>query len=396
LSYSVFTGEQKSLVFPIMCNAFATIGYSDNIVDSGVSSDTTDDITYGIWGHTGDFTFEAVVTPYDINGYGSISGSGHGLVPTGGSLTASANNTLSNSKKIMSALNEDIFTAGTQAQWQNQLYLSNTARLTHEMRLFSSTNLQISLVNSTLHNENQPAEYKIKVGVKLGSNTMEYFQSGVVITANEESQYFYSSSEDEVGFNEDGRAQYRGVATVSAVNSATLTVSNTNYFFDNNRLELFIRDGQDFVSIGYIDSIGGSDILLSGVPSVTISTSAPNNTIYIKDTQEPNYINNMYHVACSWNDTAHAIDIFLNGQLVGSGTHTRTDSFTFANENLYLGATGGGSTGASSATTNKQFMGELHEMAITSISKSDFGGLYNLLPSYNETLLYLRFEEVDE
>ena len=64
MSYNIFTGKQRSLVFPVMCNAFATIDYSNNIVDSA------DDIPYGLWAHTGDFTFQTIITPYDINGYG--------------------------------------------------------------------------------------------------------------------------------------------------------------------------------------------------------------------------------------------------------------------------------------------------------------------------------------
>ena len=67
--YDIHVGEQKSLVFPIMCNAYVSIGYEDNIPDiEGTPSDTTDDIPYGLWAHEGDFSFEAIVTPYDING----------------------------------------------------------------------------------------------------------------------------------------------------------------------------------------------------------------------------------------------------------------------------------------------------------------------------------------
>ena len=35
MSYSIFTGKQRSLVFPVMCNAFATIDYSANVADTG-------------------------------------------------------------------------------------------------------------------------------------------------------------------------------------------------------------------------------------------------------------------------------------------------------------------------------------------------------------------------
>ncbi len=60
--YDILTGKQRALVFPVMCNGYVKIDYSDNVPDS------TDDVGYGIWSHSGDFTFESIVTPYDING----------------------------------------------------------------------------------------------------------------------------------------------------------------------------------------------------------------------------------------------------------------------------------------------------------------------------------------
>ena len=56
-----------------MCNGYVTIDYAENVPDAGTSADTTDDIPYGIWAHTGSFTIEAVVTPYDIMGAGTTN-----------------------------------------------------------------------------------------------------------------------------------------------------------------------------------------------------------------------------------------------------------------------------------------------------------------------------------
>ena len=42
--YSIFTGNQRSLVFPVMCNAFATIDYSANVPDGNTGApDLTDE-----------------------------------------------------------------------------------------------------------------------------------------------------------------------------------------------------------------------------------------------------------------------------------------------------------------------------------------------------------------
>ena len=61
--YEVLTGKQRSLVFPIMCNAFVKLDYSDNIPDTNSNTDTSDDIAYGLWAHEGSFSFEGIVTP---------------------------------------------------------------------------------------------------------------------------------------------------------------------------------------------------------------------------------------------------------------------------------------------------------------------------------------------
>lgn len=399
MSYSIFTGKQRSLVFPVMCNAFATIDYAENIVDTDSDADTSNDITYGLWNHEGDFTFECIITPYDINGYGSHITSGYTAISSDGNLIPVSNNTYTDTKKIMPAINEPTITAGNESNYESELYLSRASRLTHEMRIFHSSNFQISLVNDTLHNHNQPAQYKIKVGVKLGSASIEYFESDVVISANDNTQYFYSTSTDITGFDDEGRLVYNHVCSVvssgTAVSGSTINVSSTpaNDIFGGDKQEIFYFDGTDFVSLGTVSSITSSTIVLTSTPTVTINNS---DRIYVKYALDPIYINNLYHIACSWSDIDHTLQIFLNGNLVKTATHTQTDTFSLARENFYLGSVGSNTTGSGSASTNKQFMGEMHEMSIENIRKTRFSGTYNLLPTYNNTLLYLRFEEVDE
>ena len=85
------------------------------------------------------------------------------------------------SDKVMPALSQSVYTAGNEANFQSEKYLSRTARLTHEMMLFYNTNFQISLINSTLHNENEPARYKIRVRLKLGSSTETYTTDEMIV-----------------------------------------------------------------------------------------------------------------------------------------------------------------------------------------------------------------------
>lgn len=401
MSYSIFAGKQRALVFPVMCNGFLTIDYSNNIPSSG-------EVNYGLWAIDENFTFECVLTPYDINGYGTHSVGGYILKSaTEGSLLGSSTNVATTTTKIMPALHQNVHTGGTQNNYESELYLPRASRINHEMRIFHSTNFQVSLVNDTLHNENNPAKYKIKVGIKLGSASMENFITDAVIIPNDAFQYRYFATDalgnrPLSGFDSNGRIKYRKVGSPNGANSgATIPVSFTNnldFLFGGNKQELFVRDGQNFISLGTINTASlPSDstrtIVLTSSPSVSLSASSE---LYIKHEQEPHYINNSYHIACSWDNENKQLQIFLNGRLVKTGTHTQTDSFAMATEDFFIGANGTGSTGVNSATTNNQFMGEMHELAITNVRRSEFNALYNLLPNYNNTVLYLRFEEIDE
>ena len=74
-------------------------------------------------------------------------------------------------------------------------------------------------------------------------------------------------------------------------------------------------------------------------------------------------------------------------------SHSGTADFNFGNGDIYIGSSGS-AVGAGSATTNNQFMGILHELSIIRTIKQTFN-IRNLLPNYDDTLLYLRFEEID-
>lgn len=389
MSYAVFLGKQRSLVFPIMCNGYLTLDYSDNIASTG------DGITYGLWALDDNFTFECVVTPYDINGYGTYSAEGHTLVPTTGSLShTSGQAIMSSSKKISTALPQSIHTAATHTNHESELYLPRADRITHEMRLFHSTNFQVSLVNATEHNENNPAQYKIKVGVKLGTAAMEYFTSDVVIAPNTEHQLEYVDLDDNAGYDEEGRVGFRDIGdTTSEFSGASVNFTDADDFlFDN--CEVFVRDGFTFTSIGTVSgNPTASGFTLNAAPSITVASGS---TIFIRHLQEPAYINNTSHIACAWDNENKQLDIFYNGRRVKTGIHTQTDSFVMSAEDFYIGANGTGSDGAGSATTNNQFMGELHELSIMKIRKTSFTALNNLMPKYQDTVLFLRFEEVDE
>tara|TARA_R110000765_G_scaffold29910_1_gene71144 strand:+ start:106 stop:1209 length:1104 start_codon:yes stop_codon:yes gene_type:complete len=365
--YDVLTGKQRALVFPVMCNADVKIDYSDNVPDSA------DDVGYGIWSHSGDFTFEAIVTPYDINGVALASLRGR---------------TESNTKKIMPHA-----ASGS----QSNIYLPIADAITHEMRIFSSTNFYISLKNATATNANQPSEYKILVGIKLSSGAVqEFITDNAVIIPTKDRAWAYSTSSLS-GFNQEGRIEYEIAATLNSAFSSGGSVLNC-IAVDANTISddepLFIRSGYDFTAIGTVSTTNTSanTITLASAYNVNIADEA---LIYRRTYADPTYINNSFHIACTYDEIAKNLNIYFNGLLVKTGTHGQSGTFSFEDEDLFIGANGNRRVSSSSAIDNKQFMGEMHEMCLTSVIRRRFPSTNTLHPNYNDTLFYFRFEEVD-
>lgn len=376
--YDILTGKQRALVFPVMCNGHVKIDYSDNVPDS------TDDVGYGIWSHSGDFTFESIVTPYDINGAFNTTLRGR---------------TLTASTKVMPNNGHQ----STLSNYQSQIYLRMVDRIAHEMRIFSSTNFYISLKNATTTTANQPAEYKILVGIKLSSGAVqEFLTDSAVILPSRDRSWVYSSTNIVSGLNEEGRIKYElatyvndGSGSAWSSGDDEIPVLNQNIFTTlSNGEPLFIKDGFTFTQIGTIDDTDTSanTITLESAYNAELAHLTP---LYVKTYQDPTYINNSFHIACTYAETSKELKIYLNGLLVKTATHGQSGTFSFEDEDLFIGATGGGATGALSTIANKQFMGEMHEMCLTSVIRRRFPSITNLLPNYNDTLFYFRFEEVD-
>lgn len=365
--YDVLIGKQRGLIFPVMCNGHVRIDYSDNVPS------TSDNLAYGIFSHTGSFTFESILTPYDINGVGQYS--------------ATARPTVTATKKVMPSA---IFSDASSADPQSNEYMPIANRLVHEMNVFSSTNLTIALVNATVHNENQPAEYKIKVTIKLGTTDYTVTTDSTVINATSGFGWFYTADTLE-GFDKNGRITHVvGGVTDGSNSTTTVPVASTAKFHVGQ--EVFTRSGFDFTSLGTIASINsGVSIVLNTTPSSSISTST---NIFISAYKDASYINNQYHISCSYNEIGKEVRIYLDGILVKKQVISTSDAFSMAQEDYYIGASSNNGTGTESAIANKQFMGELHEMSMVNTIKKQFF-TNNLLPNLDDTLFYFRFEEVD-
>ena len=376
--YRVLTGKQRSLVFPIMCNACVKINYTDNIPKGYDTSTTTDDIAYGIWGHDDSFTIEATVTPYDINGYGRHS---------------------VGSRIITAPLTEKVIQAPTGDQlsspdtYLSDLYMARADRFTHQMAVFHSTKVQLYLVNTTEHNENNPAEYKIRFMININGTAVTLDSPTVFTSVFGESLTTISGTQS-VALDVNGKVKYNRSNNIQAHSTDTLTFTGDqrDEFFVNQ--ELFILDGFSVKSIGTIKSISYSSST-SVVLNAAYATSIAGEYIFLPTLKHPAYILNATHIAATYNDVSREMQIYYNNKLVASTFHTITTAFSFDKEDFFLGANGNSATGTNTAASNKQFMGELHEFAISGVASTNFN-TFNLTPRFANTLLYFRFEEVDE
>ena len=343
MSYSIFAGKQKSLVFPIMCNGFLTIDYAKNVPDATTSADTSDDIPYGIWAHRGSFTFEAIVTPYDINGSGTYTSNQVHLPQNF-------------SKKIFP---ESAQTSGFVSTEESSLYMYKGERLDHRMTLFYSPTFQVFLQNVSKHNYRNPAEYKIVVKLKLGSNSIETFTSPIAIQPTKDTYVKYSSSDTFNGLDANGRTAFIKLGE-SAVGSFGYTGGNMNGTFVvhnsafpvnstvHGAQDVFVKDGDSYFQIGTLKNLATT--FLSIHPNsgpITDYTSLLNSgaEIFIEAEKDCAYVNNLFHVACSYDDTDKRINIFLDGSLIFTGTSSNTETFEFLRENMYIGANATGTHG---------------------------------------------------
>lgn len=377
--YRLLTGKQRSLVFPVMCNAFVKVDYSDNIPVGADGALSSDDVRYGIWNHKDSFTIESTLTPYDINGYG---------------LAASVPST-TNSKKMMAGISQTILDSSSDREQRTSFrYLNNTNKEDYEMRIFHSEEVKLSLVNATDHTFNNPSEYKIKFEVDIGGTNISLLSPTVISPVFGKPQ---KGSVALVGFDSEGKVKYQSATSASVTANAAFVKTIE---FDANveadfhaEQRIYVRSGFDFTEIGRIRSVSGSTVTMRQIN--VADNSLIGETIFIPTTKNPFYVNQVHHIAATFNDLTRQMRIYYGGKLVASTDHTSTAEFSFSQEDMFLGANGVGATGRDTSHTNNQFMGEMHEFAFTNGARETFD-LATLNPRFAEVLLYFRFEEVDE
>ncbi len=339
--YTVFSKDRKSLQFPVMCDGYITIPrHSGNTPSQEI----------GLWSHSGGLSFEAVITPYDING------------------------------------NPDNFNATQKSlsrDTQGEAYLPEANRKDHEMVLFYNTNLKISLdMVDNYTNPYVPASYKLKVDMKIGLTTTSLTSETIIApTSIDESSllpnfYLYNNH---TAYAKDSLR----VVSAHNVSANTITLDGTPSI--GAGYTVYKDDG---TSLGTITSVSGNVLTTDGF------TSSLTNGIGIFHSlpQEPLYANSTHHIAFSYSPQG-LMQLFYNGKLVGSTTHGVGGNFSIDTSDCYIGQNPTASGYSDRRKT--QFMGELHEISILRISKTQFRSTNTLYPLFKEILLYMDFEEAN-
>ena len=108
--------------------------------------------------------------------------------------------------------------------------------------------------------------------------------------------------------------------------------------------------------------------------------------------KEATYLVSQFLISASYDNFTGNMFIYLNGNKVASKIHSgKNSTFNIAPNDTFIGI----ATEDYSANTRKQFMGELHELAIISGVNNGSLSLDTLTPNYRNILMYFRFEESD-
>ena len=208
MASTAHVGESRALVFPVMCNGYLQLDYSES---------NTSDYKHNLWGHKDEgFTFEAIVSPYDVNGIGHRT---------------SAQGRLDSAKTPPSPNLSLDDHANTTSDYQSVSYFGS-GRNTHKMMLFHNPFFQFYLENTTSSNFNQPAEYKLVCKLISGSKT-HTTESDAVITSSNQLKGYYDSE----GFYENGGLVSTKTQLTTSANApneqATITISGSLASFTN-------------------------------------------------------------------------------------------------------------------------------------------------------------------
>ena len=161
------------------------------------------------------------------------------------------------------------------------------------------------------------------------------------------------------------------------------------------------REEDDFSRTLYHHSFGDlfHTLRMTADASGTSITNSDNFGVHLlTDTwMETDYVLRPFHLAMSYDKTANRISLFVDGKEISTSTFSERNIrwSTIISTGSNTATVGSNGSDSLSIRRPSQFMGELHEFAITKDYKDRFGSIDTLIPNYRKTLLYFRFEEAN-
>ena len=191
----VYVGETKSLVFPMLCDGYIKLEYLEmNPTDTDLS------LREGVWSPRNTFTLEAIITPYDVNGYGSYT-TGQGTL---------------DSQKTSPRLGA---TESNKNHYQSNKRFG-TSQNNQKMSIFYNTNLHLYLENTTTTNINQPSEWRLVADFPQATTETRYVKTPTVISSHNTLHGYY----DETAWYDGISTSRRRITTSSGGATPTATI----------------------------------------------------------------------------------------------------------------------------------------------------------------------------
>ena len=374
---NAYVGSPYKLVFPLLSSGYleidydktvtqiegtsGTVGGSGDDTNTPTASTISDTRNIQMWNHTGPFSLECIVTPYDVNGSAKTGASEFGVL---------------DSTKTPPYPSDTLSSRSSTYQSTSILGTSSGTKYTDsplKMMIFHNTNVKLYLENTTDNSYNQPAEYKIVAEFKRTGGTTIKLETDTVIKAENRLTGYY----DPYGYYEGSRTSLTKLDDASRDTSNTSiieldTSSNVNKV--GKGTELFDQTGTSIGKVVSIDTNAGT-LTMSQVQSASIGS------VYISQLKEALYLEQMYKISFVY--LKHAAEIHLDNQLVASMSHAEPDVVIHPSDIRLCG----------SGTTSEQFYGELYEIAMSTNNTVNVSTTKSLSPSFSNILFYFRFGE---
>ena len=308
-----------------------------------------------IWNHDANFTIEAIITPYDINGVGTSLANAHGVL---------------DSQRTPPYPSDDFSNRHT--TYESVAYLGKqgdtNSYLNQKMMIFHNQYVKLYLLNTTESSYNQPAEYKVVAEVSTSAGTTTISTDSAVITASTGLVNYYDSS----AYYEGATARYQRVDASASGSGTSITLSNANLGVNLGSGNRIYDASGTF--IGKVTTVSGTTVNLAA----TIAT-AVTSTIYTDHLKEALYIEDMFKISLVFLKNG-SMELYLNNTLEKKMPHTLSAGKLHPSD-CKIGR---------GSSDHEQFFGELFEIAMHKGNKP-CATVNTLTPSFSDILFYYTF-----